>query len=269
MGRGLGLAVAYSIIKNHRGLLTVEAVTGPGAEFHIYLPLSGTRSDGEKPLGTNEIASGRKILFMDDQENVRKVAVKMLKNLGYEAVPVADGREAIESYREAAESARPFAAVVLDLTVPGGMGGVMAAARIRELDPGARLIVSSGYSDDPVLADYQSYGFVGKIAKPYEIENIRAALAEVLGDPGPAKAGSTGGPPVQARDRKKENDRNDYGRNIDNEIFIHSFDCISSLHVLRDRPGGSGERRAGPDRLDRSPPGNAALWAGGGDGGRL
>lgn len=183
MGRGLGLTVAYSIIKNHRGLLTVEAGSGPGAEFHIYLPLPDGGAGREKPAPGKENSSGRRILFMDDQENVRKVAVKMLEEFGYEAVPVADGREAIESYREAAESGRPFAAVVLDLTVPGGMGGVMAAARIRGIDPRARLIVSSGYSDDPVLADYRRHGFSGKIDKPYQIANMREVLAEVLGSP--------------------------------------------------------------------------------------
>ena len=180
MGRGLGLSVAYSIIKNHGGLLLLVPGSGPGAEFHVYLPLPGQDAVRKESGPEEQTLTGSRILFMDDQEDVREVGVKMLEKLGYETLAVETGQEAVEEYRKARESGLPFAAVILDLTVPGGMGGVMAARRLKEIDPAARLIVSSGYSNDPVLDDYREYGFSGVIAKPYRIGKFRDVLRDTL-----------------------------------------------------------------------------------------
>lgn len=187
MGRGLGLAVAYSIIKNHDGLLLLVPEPGPGAEFHVYLPLPAERAPREEAVPAKKTVPGIRILFMDDQDDVREVGVKLLEKLGYRTTAVGDGREAVEEYRNARTSGRPFAAVILDLTVPGGMGGVMAAARLKEIDPAARLIVSSGYSNDPVLADYRGYGFSGAIAKPYKLSKFQDVLREVIEPPAPSE----------------------------------------------------------------------------------
>jgi CheY-like chemotaxis protein len=117
---------------------------------------------------------------MDDEAPLRKMVGKMLENLGYEAEFAKDGVEAIQMAKEAKEAEKPYDAVILDLTIPGGMGGKEAISNLLEIDPEVRAIVSSGYSDDPVLANYQNYGFKGTMPKPYESRSLRRVLYEVL-----------------------------------------------------------------------------------------
>lgn len=121
-----------------------------------------------------------KILVMDDEEVVREVAAAMLKRLGYEVGLVRDGSEAVEAYRAARSAGAPFDAVIMDLTVPGGVGGEEALKRLRALDPSVKAIVSSGYTDDPIVARYEDYGFVGVIAKPYKVNDLSDAVAKAL-----------------------------------------------------------------------------------------
>jgi nitrogen-specific signal transduction histidine kinase/CheY-like chemotaxis protein len=178
-GSGLGLATAYSIIKRHGGLIIAESVTGKGTTFHIYLQASEKNVLPEADEGIPGSGIGR-ILLMDDEEIVRDVAEDMLIELGYEITLSKEGTEAIELYREAAKSDRPFAAVILDLTIPGGMGGKDTIQELLKIDPQVRAIVSSGYSADPVMAEYRKYGFRDVIEKPYSLQAVSNALQRVL-----------------------------------------------------------------------------------------
>jgi CheY-like chemotaxis protein len=160
--------------------MTVESEPGKGATFNIYLPASPGKA-AEKRTAEELPAKGTgKILLMDDEEVVRNTAAEMLRYLGYEVELAEDGAQAIERYREARDSARPFDAVIMDLTVPGGMGGREAIQKLHETAPGARVIVSSGYSSDPVLANYAAYGFCGIVTKPYKVSELSEAVHKAL-----------------------------------------------------------------------------------------
>ena len=178
-GHGLGLATVYSIVKKHHGHITVESTVGQGTSFHIWLPAAsaGLMSTPDKPQEPVEIEAGRgRVLFMDDDLEIRRLGLAMLQRLGYETVVVSDGAEAVAEYRKCLGSAGPFDFVILDLTVAGGVGGCEAMKQLLKLDPEVKAIVSSGYSNDEVLANYRNYGFSGIVSKPYET----AALAQVL-----------------------------------------------------------------------------------------
>ncbi len=179
-GSGLGLATSYSIIKRHDGLITVESELGVGTTFHFYLPASETGRLAEKVKYETLFTGEGRILVMDDEAAVREVATAMLKSLGYEVEVARDGAEAIQLYAKAKESGRAFNAVIMDLTVPGGMGGEQAIKKLLEVDPNIKAFVSSGYSNDLVMADYKQYGFLGVIAKPYKIADLGEAIDKVL-----------------------------------------------------------------------------------------
>ncbi|MEW5818215.1 MAG: PAS domain S-box protein, partial [Spirochaetota bacterium] len=177
-GTGLGLAISYSIIKKHNGHIRVESQPGEGTTFHIYLPAFKKEIFAVKKVVEVKLHPGReKILVMDDRQSVRHMLEDMLIDLGYEVESAGEGSEAVSLYKRAKESGQGFDAVILDLTVPGGMGGKETIEELREIDPEVKAIVSSGYSTDPILSDYQCYGFRGAIAKPFEIK----ALSQVVG----------------------------------------------------------------------------------------
>jgi signal transduction histidine kinase len=180
-GSGLGLTTCYSIIKKHDGLITVASELGTGTTFYIYLPASDKQIAGNKSMrqGTPAVGKGR-LLIMDDEESVRDILSKMLQHLGYDTECVGDGSEAIDLYKKAVESGNAFGAVIMDLTIPGGMGGKQTIQKLREIDPKVRAIVSSGYSNDPVMADFRSYGFSGVVTKPYLVEELGRVLQEVI-----------------------------------------------------------------------------------------
>jgi CheY-like chemotaxis protein len=176
-GSGLGLATSYSIIKKHDGHMGVESKFGEGTIFHIYLP-AFDKATPEKEI---KLITGKgRILVMDDEESLRKVAGRMLDKLGYEPEFAKDGDEAIDSYKAAKESGKSYKAVILDLTVPGKMGGKKCVTRLLDIDPEVKAIVSSGYSDDPILANFQEYGFKGMVPKPFEFKSLGKVLHEVL-----------------------------------------------------------------------------------------
>gem|GEM_PF-931938 len=180
-GSGLGLATAYSIIKNHRGYITVESTLGAGTTFYLYLPASPKRvkKNVSSTHATLKTGHGR-ILVMDDDPDVRQVAGRILEHLGYEVAFATEGSEAINAYQEARDSGRPFAAVIMDLTIPGGMGGLEALKNLKRIDPEIKAIVSSGYADDPIMTHFQKYGFNGVIKKPYRVDTFSQVLYEVL-----------------------------------------------------------------------------------------
>ncbi len=125
-------------------------------------------------------APGARLLIMDDDVTVARVLTRILARLGYEAETVPDGKEALRAWREARSAGRPFAAAFMDLTIPGGMGGKEAIRLLRETDPGARAIVSSGYSTDPVMSEHEAHGFQAVLSKPYSLEAVASVLARVL-----------------------------------------------------------------------------------------
>jgi CheY-like chemotaxis protein len=179
-GSGLGLATSYSIVKNHEGCMTVDSTVGRGTAFHVYLPASLEMAPQSPHRDGKAISGSGRILVMDDEEMVRDIAGALLGVIGYQVVFAEHGQQAIELYAEALEQGRPFQAVIMDLTVPGGMGGKEAIVRLLQLDPNVKALVSSGYSTDPVMAEYQQYGFKGMVLKPYVIEDLSKALQRVL-----------------------------------------------------------------------------------------
>ena len=185
-GTGLGLSSTYSIIKRHGGCIDLHSVTGSGTTFTCYLPSNGETFPEHHPDEENfEVVEheGGSVLVMDDEEMIRSITAEMLEFLGYHATTCTTGEEAISLIKAANESGSPFFAVIMDLTIPGGMGGKVAAQKILEFDPDACLIVSSGYSVDPVMAHYEEYGFRGAIIKPFEAMEISNVLSAVRKKP--------------------------------------------------------------------------------------
>ncbi|MFC1718608.1 ATP-binding protein [Candidatus Poribacteria bacterium] len=179
-GNGLGLATSYSIIKKHDGYITVESEIDVGTVFHIYIPasLEGILVQKEEKNQGPATGDGR-ILIMDDEAALREAMTRIGTFLGYRVVGAADGIEALEQYKSAMKS-DPFDLVIMDLTIPGSMGGKEAIQKLREMDPNAKAIVSSGYSNDPVMADFKKYGFSGVIAKPYKMQELSIELNRVI-----------------------------------------------------------------------------------------
>lgn len=188
-GVGLGLSIAYSIVGNHDGLITVESEAGFGTSFFIYLPVSerdARRPDdirrhdaiqeGAPKMGTRK----GKVLVMDDDDRVRMVAVNTLQRIGCDVESARDGAEAIAIYKTAKASGQAFDAVILDLIVKGGMGGKETMDSLLAIDPGVKAVICSGYADDPVVMEFKKYGFSGFIIKPYRIEELRRTLDALL-----------------------------------------------------------------------------------------
>jgi PAS domain S-box-containing protein len=175
-GTGLGLATAYSIVRQHAGLIEVESDVGRGSTFHVYLP-AVNRHAPRGPSSNPSPAKGEgRVLVMDDEEFMRRVTSRMLVSLGYEARTVSNGAEAIGFVQSAVAEQQPFSVAILDLTIAGGLGGRETVERLRQIDPNLKVIASSGYSEDPVMAEPRAFGFAAKLPKPY----TRADLAHVL-----------------------------------------------------------------------------------------
>lgn len=182
-GKGLGLASVHSIITRHGGHVGVCSETGKGTTFTIHLPSTGETFSFQQTDSLSQaeaIHSGGAILVMDDEKVIRDMTTELLKYLGYKATTCSNGTEAIAHYKVAEESGKPFSAVIMDLTIPGGMGGKDAAQQILAINPKACMIVSSGYSDDPIMSDYRSFGFCGAISKPYKIAKFGRLLSSIL-----------------------------------------------------------------------------------------
>jgi signal transduction histidine kinase/ActR/RegA family two-component response regulator len=181
-GSGLGLAAVYSIIKKHRGHVDVDSTVGQGTTFRIWLPAiyEAVVDATTPPMRLPPAKFAGRVLFMDDEDVIRRMAVLMLQRLGFEVECAVDGAEAVAKYRKARAEKRTFTLVIMDLTVPGGMGGREAIIQLRGIDPEVKAVVSSGYSSDPVLANYRAHGFCGVVAKPYRLDDFIQALREAL-----------------------------------------------------------------------------------------
>ena len=179
-GSGLGLTTTYSIISNHGGYIDVESEVGAGTTFYIYLPSSEETLAGKKMKLDKTFRGEGKILLMEDEDNIQKTVSKILKHIGYEVEIAQDGAEALELYKKAEESNQPFDVVMMDLTIRGGMGGKETIKKMLEINQKVKAIVSSGYSNDPIMADFKQYGFSGVITKPYEIEDLSELLYKVI-----------------------------------------------------------------------------------------
>ena len=182
-GSGLGLSVCYSIVDRHHGALVVESEPGAGATFFVYLPAASEELEQVVVAAHEPVSGTGRVLVMDDEAMVRDVATAMLTHLGYQPEAVADGAAAVEAYSREADAGRPYDVVLMDLTIPGGMGGQEAVKWLLSMDPDARCIVSSGYSDDPVMADHRAWGFRGVVRKPYSVDDLACALQAVLMEP--------------------------------------------------------------------------------------
>jgi PAS domain S-box-containing protein len=182
-GTGLGLATSYSIVRRHGGCLTVDSTVGVGTTFRVYLPASDrVLSHGERTQEVDlaALAGGGRVLLMDDEATVRDVCGRMLRAMGMQPSFAIDGQQALDLYASAEARQQPFDLVIMDLTVPGAMGGREATARLLEQNRNARIVVSSGYSNDPVMADPGRYGFTGILRKPYTQEDLAHVVAEQL-----------------------------------------------------------------------------------------
>ncbi|MEA3267493.1 MAG: LytS/YhcK type 5TM receptor domain-containing protein [Candidatus Fermentibacteria bacterium] len=182
-GSGLGLAVTHSIINKHDGHISVRSKPGEGTTFTIYLPASAeqiSRDAGEEAQKPEKAVKST-ILIMDDEEIIRDLAKQMLSHFGHDVLLARDGREAIAIFKEHHHSGNPVDVIIMDLTIPGGMGGKETITEILKIDPAARAIVSSGYSNDPVMANYRQHGFKASIGKPFEMAKLKEIINSVLG----------------------------------------------------------------------------------------
>jgi len=187
-GGGFALATVYSIVRKHKGHVEVESTVGRGAAFHVWLPALQARAGAEAadaPALDPAQPLNARVLFMDDEAPIREMATDILQWLGCEGEMAGNGQEAVNLFRMARAQGRPFDIVVMDLTIPGGMGGVETLELLRTMDKNVKVIVSSGYSSDPILANYRKYGFCGRVAKPYDVTEFAQVLREVLGAGGP------------------------------------------------------------------------------------
>jgi signal transduction histidine kinase/CheY-like chemotaxis protein len=186
-GRGLGLATVRSIIRKHNGAVEVLSTPGKGCTFVLYIPASEEKPvQGDVKGAANAKVPGlshARVLFMDDEASIRMIAAHLFKRMGCECSLAGDGSEALSLFRKALDDGRPFDLVVTDLTVPKGMGGEELMERLKVLDAGVRVIVSSGYSGDPIMSRFSDFGFIGCVPKPYEIEDLEKAVRAALAQP--------------------------------------------------------------------------------------
>lgn len=181
-GSGLGLTTSFAILRKHDGFMGMESTLGKGTTFNLYLPAA--EAEESQTLGKAQpliLRGNGKILVMDDEESIRNLVKRMLESVGYKVVAVRDGQTALDAYAEHEGRGQPFDAVLLDLTVPGGMGGRECAKLLLGRWPQAKAVVSSGYVNDPVMERYKKFGFAGMVTKPYTLGELTYALKRILG----------------------------------------------------------------------------------------
>jgi PAS domain S-box-containing protein len=187
-GSGLGLATCHSILTRHGGHIEAASKPGEGTAFTFYLPAKDSVPERLEERGERFEKGEGRILVMDDEESILVVAAQALKKAGYEVDTARDGAGAVALFRIAMEKQRPYHAVILDLTIPGGMGGLDTIKALKTMDSTVRGIVSSGYSHDPVMSNPMHYGFSGAMQKPYKLTDLTRTLSELLRDDGERQA---------------------------------------------------------------------------------
>jgi len=181
-GTGLGLATTLHLLKKHGGHINIESVPKKGTTVSLFLPTDEGNSrtiNTERILEDTSAGTGH-ILLMDDEKMVREVTAEMIKDLGFEVELACDGQEALDKYVKAYNSGQPFDAVILDLTIPGGMGGIETIEKILTVDKDAKVIVASGYAEGSIMSDYKQYGFKKRLTKPFKIADLKKAIFELL-----------------------------------------------------------------------------------------
>lgn len=181
-GTGLGLSMARSIIAQHDGAIDAVSAVGVGTTFTIYLPRSYKEPVSEKQISPSMSHGSGSVLVMDDDSDLCMIATGILGMLGYEADSAKDGEEALNKYKRTKEIGRPYSAVILDLTIPGSMGGEEVLNELKKLDPNVCAIVSSGYATEEQSAHFRELGFSGVLAKPYRSADLGRVLKEVLAE---------------------------------------------------------------------------------------
>ena len=181
-GSGLGLATVFSIINKHKGFIYVESEVGRGTSFYIYLPasLEYKRKEKQKEEKEKISKSSGKVLIMDDKSFIRKSAERALNLYGFDVSGAEDGEEALSLYKKAMDEGKPYDVVILDLTIPGAMGGLKALKELRKIDSKVKAIVSSGYSEDPVMSEHEKFGFNAIIKKPYEYHELSDTVKKLI-----------------------------------------------------------------------------------------
>ncbi len=179
-GSGLGLTSAYSIVKKHSGMLTVESQPNIGTIFTVFLPARERVAQAEKEQQQSLQQGSGRVLVVDDEQVVRDVMAEMLAALGYKADFALDGKEAVNKYQQLMESGEKYDCVIMDLTIPGGMGGKEAIKQLLKIDNDVLAIVASGYANDPIMADHEKYGFTAVLSKPFTLKQLSEVLANLL-----------------------------------------------------------------------------------------
>jgi PAS domain S-box-containing protein len=178
-GSGLGLATAFRIVRQHRGDIVVRSEPGRGATFDVFLPATDEVPVPEVTVPGKPVRGIGRVLVMDDEQAIRDVARAMLRRLGYEVECVANGTDAVQLYREAMDHGKRYDVVLLDLTIPDGLGGMETVEMLRKSDPEVVAVVSSGYSVDPIMADHTQHGFAGVLPKPYRLDEMAQVMDRV------------------------------------------------------------------------------------------
>ncbi|HOU85730.1 MAG TPA: ATP-binding protein, partial [Spirochaetota bacterium] len=179
-GSGLGLSTSIAIVKKHGGNIIVKSVINKGTVFNIFLPVSKGAVDVSETVHDKSLPSGMSFLVLEDDPDIQKLIINFLHNLGQKCDIVSEGSLALELYLKSKNSGKYYDAVILDLTIPGGMGGKDVMDKILEINPDAAGIVSSGYCDDPVISEYRKFGFKAILRKPYLISDLKNAIIESL-----------------------------------------------------------------------------------------
>ena len=179
-GNGLGLAIVDSIISRHGGHIEVETSFGEGTTFTFYLPASSANAHKQEEINGDILFGEGRILVMDDESMILEVMKRSLPSIGYSVETADSGEQALQMFDEAAKRGQPFSLVIMDLTIPGGMGGKETAERLLAQYPDAILLVSSGYAEDPIMTDPEAYGFKGALQKPYALRELSHLLHKLL-----------------------------------------------------------------------------------------